>query len=89
MNYQNILTAHSSKFTIANTHQLKQGDVIRHYGMVIVVGEKQVSPSHPDNGYGECQYHISDVVATAASMSGITTWNVQGNKLAIWEKYNG
>lgn len=89
MNYQAILNAKASQFELVNTHELKEGDIILHMGMVIVVGEKQISTSHKDQGYGECQYHKSRVVATAPSVGDMTSWNVQGNKLAMWSKWIG
>lgn len=87
---QNILNAKYDQFETANTHELKQGDIIRHYGMVIVVGEKKISDkgSHADNGYGCAHYHISEIVASAPG-APTGTWNVQGNRLAKWERFIG
>src|SRR5690606_15642313 len=67
MNANEILTAPYHAFEMVNTHELKQGDIIRLYGMVIRIGEKQISDqgAHADKGHGCVHYHISEVLAIA------------------------
>jgi len=97
MNANEILTAPYYAFEMVNTHELKQGDIIRLYGMVIRIGEKQISDqgAHADKGHGCVHYHISEVLAIAQNSpaKGLLEdgkfWNVQGNKLAMWAKYKG
>lgn len=93
MNAQAILNAKHNQFKSVNTHELKQGDILRYHGMVLRVGEKQISDegSHADNGYGCAHYHISEILAARSDMPqpGTRSWNVQGNKLAEWSKYVG
>jgi len=87
MNANEILTAPHYAFEMVNTHELKQGDIIRLYGMVVKVGKKEV--------IGNTHYHISEVLAIAQNSPAIglsedgKSWNVQGNKLAMWAKYKG
>lgn len=87
-----ILEAHSNLFTPTNTHDLREGDIIRSHGMVLRIGAKQISDQgcHADNGYGCAHYHLSEILAAQEDMPqpGTRLWNVQGNRLAVWSKYN-
>ena len=38
-----ILSAHNNLFTPTNTHDLREGDIIRTHGMVLRIGAKQIS----------------------------------------------
>ena len=92
INANSILSAHYDQFALVNTHELKEGDIIRSHCMVIRVGEKQISDKgcHADNGYGCAHYHISEVLAADEGMPQAgSSWNVQGNRLAKWAKYIG
>lgn len=93
MNAQSILNAHHSMFESVNTHELREGDIVRTHGMVVRIGEKQISDkgSHADNGYGCAHYHLSEILASYQGMPqpGTRLWNVQGNRLAMWERYKG
>lgn len=88
---QSLLNARNDQFTIVNTHELKEGDIVRTHGMVVRIGEKQISDqgSHADNGYGCAHYHISEILVAEEHMPQPgNTWNVQGNRLATWMKWN-
>lgn len=93
MNYKSILEANWHHFEEVNTHELKEGDIIRHHGMVIQIGEKKLSDkgSHADNGYGCAHYHVSEILCARPDMPqpGTRKWNVQGNRLAKWSKWIG
>lgn len=88
-----ILEAKADQFTPTNTHDLREGDIIRAHGMVLRIGAKQISDQgcHADNGYGCAHYHLSEILAAQEDMPqpGTRLWNVQGNRLAIWSKFNG
>jgi len=88
-----LLDAHIDQFTLVNTHDLREGDIIRAHGMVLRIGAKQISDkgAHADNGYGCAHYHLSEILAAVEGMPqpGTRLWNVQGNRLAKWSKFNG
>lgn len=90
---QSILDANHHHFEIVNTHELNEGDIIRHHGMVVKIGQKCISDKgpHADNGYGVCHYHNSEILAARADMPqpGTRLWNVQGNRLARWSRWIG
>lgn len=85
-----LLDAPHTKFQLTNTHELQKGDIVRHHGMILRVGEKQISDqgAHADNGYGCAHYHLSEILAARWDMPqpGTRLWNIQGNRLARWEK---
>ena len=88
---ETILNAHIDQFCTVNTHDLREGDIIRTHGMVVRIGAKQISDQgpHADNGYGCAHYHLSEILAATEGMPqpGSRLWNVQGNRLATWAKY--
>lgn len=88
-----LLAAPSNQFTLTNTHDLKEGDIVLTHGMVVRIGAKQISDqgAHADNGYGCAHYHLSEILAATEGMPqpGTCLWNVQGNRLATWLKYTG
>lgn len=88
-----LLTAPRDQFTLTNTHDLKEGDIVLTHGMVVRIGAKQISDkgAHADNGHGCAHYHLSEILAAVADMPqpGTRLWNVQGNRLATWLKYTG
>lgn len=88
-----VLDAHFSAFESVNTHELRQGDIVRCNNMVVRVGLKQISDSgcHADTGYGVAHYHLSDILESDDGMPapGSRQWNVQGNRLATWSRYVG
>lgn len=88
-----MLDAHIDQFTLTNTHDLREGDIIRAHGMVLRIGAKQISDqgAHADNGHGCAHYHLSEILAAVEGMPqpGTRLWNVQGNRLAKWSKFNG
>lgn len=91
--YAAILDANIHHFEIVNTHELNEGDIIRCHGMVVRIGQKQISDkgAHADNGHGVCHYHNSEILAARADMPqpGSRLWNVQGNRLARWSRWIG
>lgn len=91
MNYKSMLDANIHHFEQVNTHELKQGDIIRHCGMIIKVGEKKVSNVFDDKGYGVTEFHMSEILFSRPDMPqpGTRQWNVQGNRLAKWSKWIG
>lgn len=87
-----ILAAQHDQFVMTNTHELREGDIIRTHGMVVRIGAKQISDQgpHADNGFGCAHYHLSEIIAAEEGMPqpGSRLWNVQGNRLAKWAKYS-
>lgn len=88
-----LLGAHASQFSLTDTHALQKGDIVRTHGMIVRIGAKRISDqgAHADNGYGCAHYHLSEILAARPDMPqpGTRLWNVQGNRLAKWEKFNG
>lgn len=88
MNAKTILGLPLSSFVLVNTHDLKEGDIVRSQGMVLEIGAKQISDqgAHADNGHGCAHYHLSKILASVPGMPqpGSRLWNVQGNRLAKW-----
>jgi len=78
--------------TTANSHQLKEGDIIKHYGVWLLLTDRKAYPKRPDDcpdRQGECITFVGVEIARERDAQLPQHWtakgyNIQGNKMAFW-----
>lgn len=78
--------------TTTNTHELKAGDVVMHYGVFFLLLDRKTYPMREDDCpelQGECVTFSTKCVGSTVSgdvfpMHWRKDYTIQGNKLATW-----